>query len=779
MKKMFVRRPLAAALAEFGSRRFAGGEAVPIRATKASQAEVAPRSRAAWLPLGAMLTGVAFAPTQGFAQDQADAKTKPASEAVLPAVQVEDSSFQDSGTYQGGTTRLGKMKQLPKDIPQSVTIVPQQLILDRGADTLKDALRNVAGLTFNAAEGGRIGDNITLRGYSAVSDLYMDGMRDVAQYNRDTFNYQQIDVLRGSASMVFGRGSTGGVINQVSKVPLLEDRGRVSMTVGSFEYKRVTADVNKKLGDEAALRINAMVTDADSFRDYASTDRKGIAPSVRWGIGTRNEFMLSFYHLEYNDLPDYGIPIVNQQGGRPINVPIQRFYGIASTNYQKDSADIGTAGWIHRFSADTEIKTVIRSGNYKRDLRAVAPNTGAATVITDSTVVNRGRQARGADETTTTLQSDFTTSLNALGMKHFVLAGTELIRESAERWSYAGAATTPTAAGDPPTTVGDPNPFPTLPANYNNSYFKVNPQNFSASTIGLYAQDIIELTRQWKVVLGARWDHFDADYQTISSATATLGQVSTFQRRDRVWSYRSGLMYQPTDLSTYYVSYGTSFNPSADLYALDARTTNTPPEKSRNIEAGAKWELFDGNLSTRTAIFRSEKTNERNTDLALPDISVLSGKRHTDGIELEAAGRITRNWEVFAAVAFMKAEIDEQLNPYAVGLRPPNTPPYTATVWTTYNLGKGWKIGGGVDFVGDRLGYAIGTAVPYTQPVVRQVDAYQRWDAMISYDQPRYALRLNVFNLFDTRYFEAIYPNGPFAIPGTSRAVQLTLTLKF
>jgi len=769
-------RPLAAALAEFGSRRGAIDSA--RRATLPSVSKESQRARTAWLPLGAMLTGVGFTPLPVLAQDATGARPKTPTETVLPAVQVEDSAVQESTGYRGGTTRIGKVKQLAKDIPQSVTIVPEKLIVERGSDTLKDALRNVAGLTFNAAEGGRIGDNITLRGYSAVSDLYLDGMRDVAQYNRDTFNYEQIDVLRGSASMVFGRGSTGGVINQVSKVPQLTDRSRVSMTVGSFEYKRVTADLNKKLGDEAALRINAMLTDGDTFRNYAHTDRKGVAPSVRWGIGTQNEFMLSLYHLEYNDLPDYGIPIVNRQGGRPINVPIERFYGIASTNYQKDSATIATAGWIHKFNSDTEVKTVLRRGDFKRDLRAVAPSTGNAQFITDSTIVNRGRQARGADESTVTLQSDLTSKLSLLNMNHFILAGTELVREYADRWSYANAGTTPTATGDPATMVGDPNPFPTLPVNYSNSYFRVNPQKFHASTIGLYGQDIIELTRQWKVVLGARWDHFDADYTTTSSTTATLGQVTNFQRRDRVWSYRSGVMYQPTNEATYYVSYGTSFNPSADLYALDARSQNTPPEKNRNIEAGAKWELFDGNLSARTAIFRTEKTNERNTDLAVPDIVLLSGRRHTDGIELEAAGRITRNWEVFTAVAFMKAEIDEHLNPTAIGLRPPNTPPYSGTVWTTYDLGSGWKVGGGADFVGARQGYAVSTD-NVTAPTRRQVDSYVRFDAMLAYDQPRYNVRLNVFNLFDTRYFEAIYPNGPFAYPGTTRAAQVTLTLKF
>ena len=207
---------------------------------------------------------------------------------------------------------------------------------------------------------------------------------------------------------------------------------------------------------------------------------------------------------------------------------------------------------------------------------------------------------------------------------------------------------------------------------------------------------MIALTPHWKLLAGARFDSMDANYRTASYET---------HRKDNVWSYRTGIIYQPTDTQSYYASYGTSFNPSADTYSLDPAGSNTPPEKSRNIEIGAKWDLLDGDLMLRTAIFRTEKTNERNTDLeAGADQYLLSGKRHTDGIEFEMAGRLTPEWEIFAGYSPMKATIDIG-TPSAKnqGMRPDNTPRYSANLWTTYKLGRGWRIGGGFNSVGERI----------------------------------------------------------------------------
>ncbi|MGL4575993.1 MAG: TonB-dependent receptor, partial [Burkholderiaceae bacterium] len=424
------------------------------------------------LPFGAA-RGVALTPHMAAAQATAPAPAAP--DTQLPEVKVDAASERESKGYQGGTTRVGKTQQLPKEIPQSVTVISEQLMVDRNADTLREALRNVAGLTFNAGEGGRIGDNITLRGYSAVGDLYLDGIRDIAQYNRETFNLEQIDILRGSGSMLFGRGSTGGVINQVSKKPYLVDRNEVALTAGSFDYKRIVADLNKVLWQDAALRVNLMGTETDSFRDAVDQKRVGVAPSLRFGTGTANEFLLAYYYLKDDNVPDYGVPYFN---GKPVNVPVERFYGMANADYERNETGIGTATYIHRFSKDAELRTVLRRADYQRDLWAVAPRlittpTPGAVLATDATVadgtasVNRGRQARGGEEKTLTSQTDFTTKFNAAGMTHELLTGLELAREKAERWSNSNAPAGSTAIiANPRTTLANPDSFVPLPADY-------------------------------------------------------------------------------------------------------------------------------------------------------------------------------------------------------------------------------------------------------------------------------------------------------------------------
>ncbi len=660
--------------------------------------------------------------------------------------------------YQPGLTNIGKTQQLPRDIPQSVTVVPESLMHDRSVDTFREALRNVPSITFNAGEGGRIGDNITLRGFSVVGDLYLDGIRDIAQYNRETFNAEQIEVLRGSSSMLYGRGSTGGIINQVSKSPTVGDRTLIGLTLGQYNYARATVDTNQVVGENMSVRVNAMRTKSDSFRDDVKTDRTGVAPSVRWGIGTANDFQISHYHLQYNDIPDYGVPYFN---GKPLDVPINRFYGLADVNYQRDKADISTLTYVHQFDAQSNIRSVIRAAEYHRDLWAVAPRlAGTPTVITDTTLINRQRQARGGDENTLTTQTDYNTKFAAWGLKHQILLGAELVREDAERWNYAQA----TGVNNPATMVGNPNSRPALASNYFSSVIRTGEVSYTADTVGLYGQETLELTPQWKLVFGARFDNFKANYERAAPA-------GPLDRTDRVWSTRAGALYQPDDFATYYAAYGTSFNPSGDLYALDDRGANTPPEKNRNIEIGAKWEMFDGNLSLRTALFRSEKTNERNTDLSVSVAeNLLSGKRHTNGIEIEAAGRITPNWEVFAGAARMSARIDNATGQQAntLGKIPINTPEYTVSLWSVYKVTESWRIGAGLEAVGKRYGNATDT---------NEVPAYTRSDWMVSYEKNAYAVRLNILNAFDKKIYEGVYQGH--VVPGTARTTQVTFEYKF
>lgn len=729
--------------------------------------------RPSTFPLGAMLTGMALLPASALAAESG--------EKTLSSVTVQDERINEGKGYQGGTTRVGKLEQLPKDIPQALTIISEQLIEDKNAHTLKEALSNVAGLTFNAGEGGRIGDNMNLRGFYSFGDLYLDGIRDVAQYNRETFNLEQVDVLRGSGSMLFGRGQAGGVINQVSKEASLRDKSSVTGTVGTNDYKRVTTDINKALGDTTAVRVNLMKTDGGSTRDQVTSERDGAAINLRWGIGTDDEFSLSHYYLKTHNVPDYGVPFFQN---RPLDVPGNRFYG-TNRDYEDNTTQMTTGTYKRRFSEDTELKTVLRYANYTRDLWAsqpqlraswASPNTCAGTpaTVTDSSVICRSIKARGGEEDTLTSQTDLTTHFVTGSLRHEALMGVELLREDASRWSYST-----TGIVVPATTVGAPDATaPGLGALYGHRD-KSNINSYKGNSVGLYAQDSIEFLPGWKLLGGFRQDNLRADY---------VSPTGTNHLNFSEMSYRSGLMYQPTDLQSYYLAWNDSFNPTADLYQLDnGRAFDA--ERSQTIELGAKWELFDGDLSLRTAVYRAEKKWERNTDVETNG-GILSKLRRTDGIEVEAAGRLSQRWEVFGGVALMDPKIIEPgfninattgvitpHNPNLKGMVPRNAPKYSGNLWTTYRLFDGWRVGVGAEFKGKRLAYGIGTG---STPIVPNVaPAYIRWDALVAYDQPKYQVKLNIMNLLDKRYYDAIYDNGGHAVPGTGRMAQLTVEYKF
>ena len=681
---------------------------------------------------------------------------------TLAPVVVTGARERDQQTYQSGITSSGKVPVLAKDIPQSLTVVSEKLLHDQGKDSFKTALENVIGITFEAGEGGRVGDNIRLRGFSAAGDIYQDGMRDIAQYNRDTFHVERIEVLRGAASMLFGRGSTGGIVNQVSKQPRLMTEHEVSATVGTQGYQRYQGDFNFKLDDDAALRINAMSTDANGRGDKASasTQRQGLAIDYRLGVGTANEFQFSYYHLDYNDKPDWGISWLNN---RPAPAPTNRYWYGLDSDFQKDQADAVTLTHIHRWNDGSRLKSSVRDGYYTRSMWATQSSFASGTTADNfgpSTVVNRRTNAKAGEEHHTFLQTDYLTSTRWLGLKNNILIGAEYAIENSSRSTYPYLLTTKA-----PTTVSNPDST----AISGNLTQQVATQ-FKATTLGLYLQDTLDLTPQWKLVGGLRIDNFTGDYDRSGQSLASLS------RTDTLMSKRLGLMYQPTDEVSYYAAYGTSFNTSGDLYQYDPQSANTPAESSRNIEIGAKWELYEGDLSLRTALARTDKYNERNTDIDTATNSyLLSGKRHTDALEFEVAGRINPQWDVFAGLGFLRAVIDQAGSNVAgqaeVGQNPGLSPSRQATLFTTYRINPTWRIGGGM------------TAVSQNKPAnsvtsLNRAPGYVKADALVEYRiNQSNAIKFNIDNLFDKVYYNTLYRG--FAAPGLARSVHVTLTSKF
>jgi catecholate siderophore receptor len=744
------------------------------------------------LPLGAML----LAGSMSAMAQQSPADT----DKTLKPVVVKEKAESPEGkeALRATTSTIGKGKQLLRDIPQSVTVVTEKLMDDRNLDTVKEALKNTSGISFLAAEGGE--EDIRLRGFSlqATGDIFIDGMRDPAFYERDTFNLDRLEVLRGSASMLFGRGSTGGAVNQVSKQPRTIDENEITTTLGSHNYRRITGDFNIQTGENAALRINAMATEADNNGAGSSLDKKGIAATYRFGIGTADEFSVGLYDLQNDNGMNYGMPWTRPTATSPVSdttvidkLDPKAYFGMAS-DYNAGSAKHLTASHTHRFQDDSELKTSIRKGSFERDQRAgtvricqqlvnrttgvISPNPLCPAVTTvsldafsPSTMLTRGTQLKIQDLDTLYFQTDYSAKFKALGLQHELLAGADFADEKRQVFAARTAAQGGVNLTKPTTTAGTPDDG----ASINESARVLRQTNqFDSSGYGVYVQDLVQVAPHWKVLAGLRYDNLNGDYSTFAIPNNAAGPVTTSSYSMKVSevSKRVGVLYQPNALHSYHFSAATSFNTSGEAYSLSANNADIPPEQSINLELGAKLDSADRRFTTRLAVFRSTKLHERNTD-PLVNLVTLSGKRHVAGFELDMAGKLTPQWEIYGSYMWMPvANIDIGVaGSEGQGTRPSLTPEHSGTVWNTYQITSQWRVGLGVNFRGEQT--------PNRNPGWA-ADSYVTGDLMAEYRiNDRFTLKGNISNFTNELYADALYP-GHY-IPGAGRVAQLTLNARF
>ncbi|MDD3355205.1 TonB-dependent siderophore receptor [Zoogloea sp.] len=729
------------------------------------------------MPLGAMMFAASFG---AMAQTAAgDDPTKTLKPVVVKGAAEKEPEGKDA--LRVTKTRIGKGKQDLRDIPQSITIVTEKLLDDRKIDTLKEALKMTSGVTFLAAEGGE--EDIRLRGFplNTTGDLFIDGMRDPAFYERDTFNMERIEVLRGSASMLFGRGSTGGAVNQVNKQARLIDENQVDVTLGSYQYRRVVADINVKTGDDSALRVNAMRTLADNNGAGSSLDKYGVAADYRWGIGSRDEFEVGFYYLENNNGINYGVPWLRKHAGAPVSQTVMTpvdpsaNFGLRS-DYNHSSGGYATLAHTHRFSADTELVTRIRKGDFNRDQRTGAVRYGAATLqpggvaanlsnFGPNSVLTRGTHLKVQSMENLFAQSDLSTRFEAWGMKHELLTGVDFAWEKKIVRGARTAAQGGVNITKPTTTIG----AGATGWVDESSRLLSKTSEFESLAAGAYIQDLIQVAPHWKVLGGVRYDGMSALYDTFNLNT---GAVTNYQQSIYKMSNRFGVLFQPSERHSFHLSYGTSFNTSGDTYSYSAQNVNTPPEKSMNVELGAKIDSADRRMSTRFALFRGVKLNERNTDPLL-NIAVLSGKRHATGFETDVIGKITPRWEVYGSYTWIwDAEIDKGAEgAEGQGQRPSLIPKHQGSLWTTYQFTD--KIRAGVGANGRTK------MTPNRNPGFYS-EGYVTYDAMAEYEAipERLTFKANLINLGNKLYADSMYANGHY-VPGVGRTFYLTGTIKF
>jgi len=704
----------------------------------------------------------------------------------MQPVMVTGSALHDG--YQPLAAESPKFTASLLDTPRTVTVVPEAVIKDTASTSLQDLMRTTPGITFAAGEGGvPIADRPVIRGFNSTSNVLVDGMRDIGAQSREVFDLEQVEVTKGPDSVYFGRGGGGGSINLVTKAPKRENFAEGQFSLGTDDNWRVAADGNWAFSDHGAFRLNVMGSQGHTpGRDKAvDFDKWGVAPSLAFGQGTPTRVTLDYYHLQDNGMPDYSIPIDPRTGAPFKGADTHAFYGLKDRDFRHTQMDIGTVTLEHDLTDRLTVRNMTRYGESTNSYVATAPNGASpfyAEVNLPGTLEGTVfRQAKSQWSRTATLanQTDLFGTFATGSIKHSFDLGLELSRE---KWTVDGWTVTsrnPNAAqqaGGVPqcaafpdlwgsydcTTLDDPDPGDpwqgTVVRNRQPTYYKTN-------TRALYGFDTIELTPQWLVNVGLRWDHYDT--RNIKDGTTLARQ------KDDLLNYQFGLVYKPAANGSIYASIGTASTPAAlgnsDYDKVSAANRDLDPERSTSVEIGTKWDVLDGKLSVTSALFDIER---RNANVQVePGVYEQTGKSRVRGFELGVGGSLTPKWQVFGGYTYMDSEIQRgAYNDATVGKPLPDTPRNSFSLWSTYRVLPKLTVGGGAYYVGKRYGTACGRDC--------WAPSYWRFDAMVGYAfSPNFDLRLNVQNVFDQTYYTKVhYFMGDL---GPGRSAMLTATVRY
>ena len=702
------------------------------------------------------------------------------------------------------------------DTPKTVTVVPASVIQGSAATTLIEALRTVPGITFGAGEGGNpVADRPFIRGVDSATDIYVDGVRDTGSQSRESFAIDSIEVSKGPSSAFGGRGSAGGSINLVTKTPLSQDAISGTVGLGTDSYRRATADINKVLSDQVALRVNLLTHDADvAGRNGPDSSRVGFAPSITFGMDSPTKATLSYYHLKSDEMPDTGIPYNNpfnsgpntvlNGDGRPVDVPRDTFYGLFDRDFRKTQTDSGFIRLEHAFEGGIILRNTTAYAHSTNDYIWTQPDDSKGNVVTTGTVWRRAN-TRVSSTNSATNQTDLSGEFVTGAFKHRFAAGVEFSHEQNERGSYVvddstgnpGSAAFNRLARYTLCPVGNgadiynctslTNPNPSDP--WMGSILRSNATTeTNANTRSAYAFDTIDLSEQWLLNLGVRFDDYSTRAITptyvSNSGTSTGNTVPELRLGNDAsfWNYQAGIVYKPVADASIYASYATSSTPPGNNVG-DGRENLSPtiedlePERSKSFELGAKWDVFDGRLALTAAIFRTDKANARVTIDG--GTTANAGDERVDGVEIGASGNITERWKIFAGYTWLDAVLVDAgkvlVNGVFVdspnnGNHFANTPRNSASIYTTYQVLRNLSVGVGA-YAMDRVYGNVSNT--------KFVPGYVRYDAMAAYRiNDHFGLQLNVQNLGDKTYFDKAYASH-YASVAPGRSATLTATINF
>lgn len=629
-----------------------------------------------------------------------------------------------------------------KLVPQSIDSVKASELTAFGQPTLSEALTGIPGVN---ASGDTRFDGVTIRGFSASNDFYLDGFRDDMQYTRDLGNIERVEVLKGPAAVLYGRGSTGGIVNRVSKVPQKGQASSVSAQVGSFDSRRFAADLNGEAGERVQVRLNLAQEDKESFRDDVTSKRTLLAPSVNWEITDTLNWLVQYERNEHDRTPDRGIPGVD---GRPADVPIESVY----SDTRRDFIDDVAQSTRSRFTWDINDQWQLRQQLGYTTLDSQFDNTYVTSVKGDK--VTRARWQQDLKASSLTSNTEAEGQLQTGPIAHRLLVGLEQGWQDRTPKLYQNA--NPIPAGN----LYDPGSLPT----YDGAMKLSSDAHHRVRGVGLYVQDQLSLG-DWHLLAGLRRDDF-----TVTSRRNDLDKEETLSVTSL--SPRLGLVWNPIEEHAFYTSYSKTFTPvGGELIGITPgdKNNNLDPQHTRLYEGGVKSDWLNGRLATTLSLYRLEMYNKRSKDPLDPTRVILTGLQRTDGIELSARAQLTDEIYLRGGVAIQDAEqvkADADLQ----GKRPMNVSRQNGQLFAGYQSGKqGWFGETGMTAVGDRFADNANTTT---------LPGYARFDARAGYRWPQWEAQLSVENLTDHDYFVSA-TSAAQIMPGTPRQLHLTAAYRF
>ena len=680
---------------------------------------------------------------------------------VLPEITVHEQAERADGPVQGyranRSSTFTRTDTPLKEVPASVSVVPAELMKDAAMQSMGDVFRYVPGVLMHQGEGNR--DQIILRGTSTTADFFVDGVRDDAQVFRDLYNLERVEILKGPGGMAFGRGGAGGVVNRVTKRPVFGPINEASVTYGSWNQLRATVDVGNKMGEAAAWRLNAMVENADSFRNGASMERYAFNPTATFALGTSTALTVGYEHLRDERTADRGFPSFN---GAPLNADPGRFFGNTEQSHARSVVDGLYATLDHEFGGGWQLKNTFRITHYDKYYQNVYPG-GAVTAANTLTLAAYNNLN---PRTNIFNQTDLTKKLNAWGFEHTLLIGTEFGRQDSTNLRNTGFFGAATAL-----TVPVANPFGVATSFRPNGTDANN--NAKADISAVYLQDQIAFSGQWKAIVGVRYDHFQVKFDDRRALTPPVD----LSRPDNAVSPRAGLIWTPTAAQTYYASYSYAFLPSAEQLGLAAGVANLEPEKAKNYEVGARLDLLP-KLTLSAALVRTDRDNVRVTDPANPGLFIKTGQLRSEGFEVGLQGEVTRWWQVYGGFSNLDARVQKPFTSgtapgatIAAGNKLALTPEHTFSLWNRFVFATGW--GAGLGLIRQSSSFA---AVDNTVTL----PAFSRVDGALYYtfNDGKTRLAFNMENIADKKYFPTVDGNNNIS-PGAPRNTRITLSTAF